>query len=176
MSTDSDVLDGIRNPERWLAFLRIVVGLWFLKGVVTKLGIVMLGGVVPVPGANTRWMETMPRLLTRYAENNEFAFYKHFIEATVLTHPELFASLTALGEAAVGIGLTFGIGTVIAASIGLVLSILYGMATQHMSPGQQGFHILLIASMIAFLFSRAGRTWGFDARLRRRWRWWRPIS
>ncbi|HJU67883.1 MAG TPA: hypothetical protein VJ650_06500 [Gemmatimonadaceae bacterium] len=176
MSTDSDVLDGVRNPHRWLAFLRIVVGLWFLKGVVTKLGIVMLGGVVPVPGANARWTETMPRLLARYAENNEFAFYKQFIEGTVITNPELFASLTALGETAVGIGLTFGVGTVIAALTGLLLSTLYGLLTQHMSPGQQGFHFLLVGSMLAFLFARAGRTWGLDAILRRRWRWWRVIS
>lgn len=176
MSTDTDILTGMRQPDRWLAFLRIVVGLWFLKGVVTKLGIVMLGGVIPVPGANDRWMETMPRLLTRYAENNEFPFYKHFIEGTVLTHPELFASLTAVGEAAVGIGLTFGVGTLLAAIVGLLLSIFYGMATQHMSPGQQGFHILLVASMIAFIFARAGRIWGLDVLLGRRWRWWRAIS
>ena len=58
MSTDSDILTGMRSPDRWLAFLRIVVGLWFLKGVVTKLGIVILGGVIPVPGASARWMET----------------------------------------------------------------------------------------------------------------------
>jgi hypothetical protein len=31
MSTDTDILTGMRQPDRWLAFLRIVVGLWFLK-------------------------------------------------------------------------------------------------------------------------------------------------
>ncbi|MDQ4079444.1 MAG: hypothetical protein M3125_01690, partial [Gemmatimonadota bacterium] len=57
----------MRAPERYLALLRIVVGGWFLKGVVTKLGVVMLGGVVPVPGASDRWRSVMPTLLTRYS-------------------------------------------------------------------------------------------------------------
>lgn len=166
----------MRTPERWLAFLRIVVGFWFLKGIVTKLGIVFLGGIIPVPAASDRWVETMPRLLARYASENPIAPYKHFIEETVLTHPTLFANLTALGETAVGVGLTFGIATLLAALAGLMLSILYGLATQHMTPGQQGFHLVLAASMLAFLFARAGRVWGLDAWLRERWRWWRAIS
>ncbi len=168
--------DEIRNPDRWLAMLRIVVGLWFLKGVVTKLGIVMAWGVIPLPAASPRWVATMPMLLTRYAERNPIPQYKEFIEGTVLTHPELFANLTAFGEAAVGVGLAFGLATVIAGAIGLMLTLLYGMATQHMSPGQQGFHILLLACMIAFIAARAGRRWGLDGALRRRWSWWRPLS
>jgi len=31
-----------------------------------------------------------------------------------------------------------------------------------MSFGQQGFHVMLVTSMIMFLFARAGRTWGLD--------------
>jgi thiosulfate dehydrogenase [quinone] large subunit len=168
--------DGIRHADRWLAVLRVVVGLWFLKGVITKLGIVMIADVVPIPAASPRWISTMPVLLARYAERNEFPFFKDFIETTVLTHPVLFANLTAFGETAVGIGLTFGVATVLAATIGLILSVLYGMSTQHMSPGQQGFHIVLIACMLSFIFARAGRRWGVDAVLRGRWRWWRLFS
>ena len=55
--------------------------------------------------------------------------------------------------------------TGVASVVGLVLVTNYGLATQWMSPGQQGFHIVLVALMIAFFFSRAGRTWGLDARL-----------
>ncbi len=52
-----------------------------------------------------------------------------------------------------------------AALTGLVLVTNYGLATQWMSPGQQGFHVVLVALMIAFFVSRSGRTWGLDARL-----------
>jgi len=45
----------------------------------------------------------------------------------------------------------------------------YGFATQHISAGQQGFHIMLFAMMVAFLFARAGRVWGLDRWIRRRW-------
>ena len=153
------------RPDRWIAFLRIVVGLYFAKAVYTKLGLVMVGGVLPLPGASERWIHTMPTIVTKQASDNPILFYKHFLENTVLTHPEAFAHLTALGEAIAGVGLTLGLMTGVASLVGLVLVTNYGLATQWMSPGQQGFHLVLFALMIAFFCSRAGRTWGLDARL-----------
>jgi uncharacterized membrane protein YphA (DoxX/SURF4 family) len=153
------------HPDRWLAFLRIVVGLYFAKSMITKLGLVMVGGVLPLPGASERWIHTMPTIVTKQASGNPILFYKQFLEQTVLTHSELFAHLTALGETIAGIGLTLGLFTGVASLVGLVLVTNYGLATQWMSPGQQGFHLVLFALMIAFFFSRAGRTWGLDARL-----------
>jgi hypothetical protein len=47
----------------------------------------------------------------------------------------------------------------------LFLVVNYGLATQWMSPGQQGFHLLLTLLMIVFFFSRAGRTLGLDGSL-----------
>ena len=156
---------GMSHPDRWLAFLRIVVGLYFAKAVYTKLGLVMVGGVLPLPGASERWIHTMPTIVSKQASENPIVFYKHFLEGTVLTHPELFAHLTAWGETIAGIGLTLGLMTGVASLVGLVLVTNYGLATQWMSPGQQGFHLVLFALMIAFFFSRAGRTWGLDGRL-----------
>ena len=153
------------HPDRWIAFLRVVVGLYFAKAVYTKLGLVMVGGVLPLPGASARWIHTMPNIVTKQASENPIVFYKHFLENTVLTHPELFAHLTAWGETIAGIGLTLGLMTGVASVVALVLVVNYWLATQWMSPGQQGFHIVLVALMIAFFFSRAGRTWGLDARL-----------
>jgi uncharacterized membrane protein YphA (DoxX/SURF4 family) len=153
------------NADRWIAFLRIVVGLYFVKSLVTKMGIVLLGGVVPVPAVSERWINVMPNIVAKQASQNPIAFYKHFLEGTVLTHPELFATLTAWGETAVGLGLTLGLLTGVSSLIGLVLVTNYGLATQWMSPGQQGFHIVLFALMIAFFATRAGRTWGLDARI-----------
>jgi hypothetical protein len=46
-----------------------------------------------------------------------------------------------------------------------------------MTFGQQGFHLLLVTSMVMFLCVRAGRRWGVDAylfyRLAGRHRWLR---
>src|SRR3989454_8056724 len=38
----------------------------------------------------------------------------------------------------------------------------FALAAQWMSFGQQGFHLLLVTSMVIFLFARAGRAWGID--------------
>jgi len=153
------------RPDRWLALLRIVVGLYFAKAVFTKVGIVMVGGV-PLPGASERWINVMPKIVARQAADNPILFYKHFLENAVLAHPEPFAHLTAWGETITGIGLTLGLLTGLASLTGFLLALNYGLATQWMSPGQQGFHIVLVALMIAFFFARAGRTWGLDG-----WLW-----
>ncbi|HEV8176454.1 MAG TPA: TQO small subunit DoxD [Gemmatimonadales bacterium] len=156
------------HPAEWLAVLRIVVGLYFVKSLVTKMTLVMVGGVLPIPAVSARWIDVMPKIVTRQASENPIAFYKHFLEATVLPNSSLFAQMTAWGETVVGLGLTLGLLTGAASLIGLVLVINYGLATQWMSPGQQGFHLVLFFLMVAFFFARTGRTWGLDAWIARR--------
>ncbi|MGH7509862.1 MAG: TQO small subunit DoxD [Gemmatimonadales bacterium] len=158
----------MQRPAEWLAVLRIVVGLYFVKSLVTKMSFVMLGGVLPVPAVSERWLSVMPKIVARQASENPLAFYKHFLEGTVLHNSNTFAQLTAWGETVVGIGLTLGLLTGLASLVGLVLVTNYGLATQWMSPGQQGFHLVLCFLMLAFFFARAGRTWGVDAWLARR--------
>lgn len=155
----------LMHPDRWIAFLRIVVGLYFVKSLVTKMSIVFVGGFLPLPAVSERWIGVMPNIVAKQAAGNPIAFYKQFLEGTVLTHPELFAQLTAWGETAVGIGLTLGLLTGLSSMIGLLLVTSYGLATQWMSPGQQGFHLVLFALMLTFFMARAGRTWGLDARI-----------
>lgn len=158
----------MNHPAEWLAVLRIVVGLYFVKSLVTKMSFVMLGGIFPVPVVSERWLSVMPKIVTRQASENPLVFYKHFLEGTVLPNSSMFAQLTAWGETVAGIGLTLGLLTGIASLVGLVLVTNYGLATQWMSPGQQGFHLVLFFLMLAFFFARAGRTWGVDGWLARR--------
>jgi uncharacterized membrane protein YphA (DoxX/SURF4 family) len=155
----------ISYPDKWIAFLRIVVGLYFVKSLATKMSFVLVAGFLPVPTVSERWFTVMPNLVAKQASQNPIGFYKQFLEGTVLTHPELFAQLTAWGETAVGLGLTLGLLTGLSSLIGLVLVTNYGLATQWMSPGQQGFHLVLFALMLTFFLSRAGRVWGLDARI-----------
>ena len=76
------------HPDRWLAVLRIVVGLYFVKALVTKMGIVMVGGVHPAAGRDRPLDHAMPKIVTKQASDNPILFYKQFLENTVLTHPE----------------------------------------------------------------------------------------
>jgi len=169
MPTVPEAAPATRFPDRWLAVLRMVVGLWFLKGVVTKLSITLAWGFLPVPTASARWLHTMPILIAKYADGNPIGVVKDFLENTVVPHGQLFAQLTAFGEAAVGLGLTLGFLTAVASAVGLWLVVNYGLASGWLGFSQQGFHVILGACMIAFFFSRAGRTWGLDGRVRARW-------
>ena len=157
------------NPDRWIAFLRIVVGLYFVKSLVTKMSFVMLGGIVPLPAVSERWLTVMPKIVAKQASENPLSFYKHFLENVVLPNSNLFAQLTAWGETVTGLGITLGLLTGLSSLTGLLLVINYGLATQWMSPGQQGFHLVLFFLMLAFFFARAGRTWGIDRWLARHW-------
>ena len=159
---------GVEHPAQWMAVLRIAVGLYFVKSLVTKMSVMLAGGFLPIPVVSDRWVAVMPKIVAKQASENPLLFYKHFLENTVLTHSETFAHLTAWGETAVGLGLTLGLLTGVASLVGLVLVTNYGLATQWMSPGQQGFHYLLFVLMIAFFFSRAGRRWGLDGWIARR--------
>jgi thiosulfate dehydrogenase [quinone] large subunit len=154
-------------PEIGIAILRVVVGVWFLKAVWTKLGLVWMGPL-PYPEVTPRFLGFHPRRVGEFAEGNPVGWYKEFLEGTVLPNATLFATLQAYGEVVVGIGLVLGLFTSLAALVGLFLAINYGLATQWMSPGQQGFHLVLFFLMLAFFFARAGRTWGLDGWLARR--------
>ena len=159
----------MRAPERWIAAQRMVVGVWFAKSILTKLGFVLIGGFLPLPVASARWQMVMPKLIAKYAADNPFPWYKHFLLDTVVPSSHVFATLTALGEIGIGLSLLLGLLTPLGAFFGLIQVMFYGMAVQQQSSGQQGFHVILLILMLTFLFARAGRRWGLDAWLRRRW-------
>jgi uncharacterized membrane protein YphA (DoxX/SURF4 family) len=169
MSAPAGAVPAMRFPERWLAVLRIAVGLWFAKALVTKLGVTLLWGFLPVPTASDRWIHVMPILVGRYAEGNPVGFFKDFLQNHVIPHSVVYAQLTAFGEVAVGLGLVLGCLTALASGIGLFLVLNYGLAVQWQSSAQQGFHYMLLTSLVVILATRAGRTWGLDgwARARR---------
>jgi uncharacterized membrane protein YphA (DoxX/SURF4 family) len=163
-------------PETWIALLRVVVGGWFLKAVWTKLELTFLWGVVPFPVVSERFLGFHPKRVAEFAAGNPVGWYKNFLETTVVPQSHTFARLQAYGEAAVGLGLVLGLATGLAALVGLFLCVNYALATQWMSFGQQGFHLLLVTSMVIFLCARAGRAWGLDGAIlasgggrRRRW-------
>ncbi|TLY56181.1 MAG: hypothetical protein E6K55_01550, partial [Gemmatimonadetes bacterium] len=83
----------LRVPERWLAVLRIAVGVWFAKAIFTKLSITLAWGFLPVPTASERWIHVMPTLVGKYADGNPVGFFREFLQSTVITHAHLFAQL-----------------------------------------------------------------------------------
>src|SRR5438445_13473310 len=166
MDAQPQAVPTTRSPERWLAVLRIAVGLWFLKALVTKLSVTLLWGFLPLPTASERWLHVMLILVEKYGESNPFGFFRDLLQNTVIPHSQVFAQLTAFGEVAVGLGLTAGLLTTLAAGSGLFLVVNYGLAVQWQGSAQQGFHYMLIVTLIVLLAVRAGRTWGVDGWVR----------
>ncbi|MBI3989905.1 MAG: DoxX family membrane protein [candidate division NC10 bacterium] len=161
-------MEPMRSPDRWIACLRIVVGVWFLKGVLTKLRWSSIAGFLPLPTVSERWINFLPKKLAEFASENPIGWYKTFLVDLAIPNADVFAFLTAFGETGVGLGLTLGLLTPLSALVGLLIMAHYFLASFWMGFCQQGFHILLIASMVAFFGSRAGRTWGLDGWLARR--------
>src|SRR5262249_24463924 len=151
------------RPQLWIAVLRVVVGVWFLKAVWTKLTLAFAFGLVPYPVVTPRFIAFQPKRIAEFAAGSPVGWYKDFLEGTVLPNAKLWATLQSLGEVATGIGLVLGFFTGLAALVGLFLTLNYGLATQWMSFGQQGFHVLLTTAMVMFLAARSGRAWGIDA-------------
>lgn len=168
------------HPSRWLAVLRILIGLWFVKALWSKMDLVLLGGFFPFLGVEPRWIETMPALVTRQAAENPILWYKAFLEQTVLPHSALFAQLTAWGELLTGLSLTLGCFAGLGALGGLWLSVNYGLASAHLSPASLGFHYVLVVTLGTLFLARSGKAWGLDGWIA--WRWpeslatWRPFA
>jgi uncharacterized membrane protein YphA (DoxX/SURF4 family) len=150
------------RPDLWIALLRVVVGVWFVKAVWTKFSLAYLWDAIPYPTVSPRFLAFQPKRVAEFAAGNPVEWYKDFLESTVLPSSRAFATLQTWGEAAVGLGLILGLLTGLTALVGLFLSLNYGLASQWMSFGQQGFHLMLVTSMVMFLLARAGRTLGLD--------------
>ncbi|HKC98534.1 MAG TPA: TQO small subunit DoxD [Methylomirabilota bacterium] len=156
------------RADHWIVLLRVVVGAWFVKAVWTKFSLAFLWETIPYPTVSPRFLAFHPKRVAEFAAGNPVEWYKDFLEGTVLPNSRVFATLQTFGEAAVGLGLILGLLTGLTALVGLFLCLNYGLASQWMSFGQQGFHVLLVTSMLIFLFARAGRTWGIDGAILKR--------
>jgi thiosulfate dehydrogenase [quinone] large subunit len=157
------------HPSRWLAVLRILVGLWFVKALWSKMDLVLLGGFIPFLGVEPRWIAMMPQLIGRQMAENPIGWYRAFVEQNVLANPVLFAQFVAWGEVLVGLSLTLGLFAGLGALGGLWLSLNYGLATWHISPASQGFHYMLVIVMVVLFLARSGRAGGLDGWIA--WRW-----
>jgi len=156
----------MRHADQWLAVLRIATGAWFIKAILTKWA--LLGGILPVPMASQRWVETLPRILEGYIVINPLGWCRDILQYTVIPNAELFAHLTAIGEGLVGIGLTLGLLTRSSAAGGFFLLLCYEFGAMGLPFSRHGLRLLMIIAVLAFFFARAGAVWGCDAWLSRR--------
>ncbi|HEV8177186.1 MAG TPA: TQO small subunit DoxD [Gemmatimonadales bacterium] len=154
MSLPGEVLQGILARGA-LVLLRVYLGTVFLVAALPKL----------------RWDFTPG--LTGFVQNVGLqaghAFYRPFLERLVLPNASLFASLIGWTELLVGLTLVLGLMTRLSAAVALFLALNYMFAkgTWVWTPSSNDAAFVVIA--LALLIGAAGRTFGLDAFLARRW-------
>jgi uncharacterized membrane protein YphA (DoxX/SURF4 family) len=95
------------------------------------------------------------------------AFYRP-VMSLALQHVDLFARLVFVGEALVGLSLFLGVATRLGAVIGIFLSLNY-LLSKGNTPWSVNNDFAFIIGMLVVALTRAGRTFGLDVWLSRRW-------
>jgi len=95
--------------------------------------------------------------------------YLHFLQQVVIPHATLFSYLVMTGEAVAALLLLTGTMTRVGAAVAMFLFLNYMLAKGRMfwSPDSEDAAVFFIA-LVVFL-GRAGRVWGVDAYLAKRW-------
>jgi uncharacterized membrane protein YphA (DoxX/SURF4 family) len=137
-----------------LAIVRIGFGLYFISQAWDK--------------TRTNWLvdaAPLAQFLQRSAPNSE-AFYRPFLEGTVIPNALLFAQLVTLGEWVVGISLVLGLLTRLGGLTGMWLNLNYMLMKGLLSNSGSSDRLFFLAELV-FVLAAAGLVWGLDGALRR---------
>jgi len=95
--------------------------------------------------------------------------YLHFVQDVVIPHATLFSYLVITGEAVAALSLLTGTMTRVGAAVAMFLFLNYMLAEGRMlwSPDSEDAAVFFIALVV--FFGRAGRVWGVDGYLAKRW-------
>jgi thiosulfate dehydrogenase [quinone] large subunit len=150
--------DSLRwTSRRLLSFLRIYLGVILFITVLGKLT------------RDTPFSVEMLGFLGGVARRGAFRWYIDFIQQVVVPHAALFSYLVMTGELAASLSLLTGTATRVGALIAMLLFLNFMLSKGRIfwSPDSQDAAVFFIA-LVVFL-SRAGRVWGVDAFLAKRW-------
>ena len=111
----------------------------------------------------------MTRFLRGVTTRRASAPYLHFVEQVVIPHASLFSYLIMTGEAFAAASLLTGTLTRLGAVVAGCLFVNYMLAEGRMlwSPDSEDAALIFICLML--FLGRAGRTWGIDSYLAKRW-------
>ena len=149
----------IITGRQGLALVRAGVGALFIASASNK--------------AATGWLaggEAMAKAIQPNLDKSE-AFYRPFLQETVLPNAGTFAQLITVGEWVAGVSLLLGLLTRAGAVVGMWLLLNYmlmkGTLLRGYENGQTYSDRLYFLASLAFLLVGAGIAWGLDGALRR---------
>lgn len=113
--------------------------------------------------------DEMIRFLRGVTTRRASAPYLHFVQQIVIPHASLFSYLIMTGEAFAAISLLTGTLTRVGAAVAGFLFLNYMLAEGRMfwSPDSEDAALIFITLLL--LLGRAGRVWGIDSYLAKRW-------
>jgi uncharacterized membrane protein YphA (DoxX/SURF4 family) len=147
-----------------------------LQGILARAALALLRlylGVVLLVGA-LRWVqggygENLAGDLSSPAIAQTYPFYRPILVDLVLPNAQVFAAVMTWGELILGILLIIGLMTRLSAVAALVLSVHYMLASGAWPWTPGSVPAAFAAISIALLIGAAGRTFGVDSILARRW-------
>ena len=145
-------------PRSLLVILRVHLGIILL---ITDAG-KMLRGHAP-------FSSEMLSFLQGFVMRNASAPYQHFLQQMVIPHATLFSYLVMVGELAAGLSLLLGLGTRVGAAIAMFLFLNFMLAKGRLFWSPDSEDAAVFFSALVCLLGAAGRVWGMDAYLARRW-------
>jgi thiosulfate dehydrogenase [quinone] large subunit len=154
MRLPGSILQGILARAA-LAFLRIYLGVVFLLAVWPKL--------------QSDFTPGLTGFVEKVGLEKGHPFYQEFLRRVVLPNPTLFSALVTWGELLVGITLVLGLATRLSAAMALVLTVNYMFAKGAWFWIPSSNDAAFAALSVALLIGAAGRTFGLDAILAKRW-------
>ncbi|VVM04355.1 thiosulfate dehydrogenase [quinone] large subunit [Methylacidimicrobium cyclopophantes] len=152
------------TAHRWLAVLRIFLGLLFLESGTHKLSWGDLQAGLPIPTVSQGWREALPKRLLEFAEKNPIGWYRAFLYHAAIPNSRLFAALVAWGELLLGLSLVLGLFARTGAFAGFFLAGNYFLANSWMGPCQRNLDLLLLVVLLALGCVQAGQCWGLDGK------------
>jgi thiosulfate dehydrogenase [quinone] large subunit len=142
----------ILSADHWLAVLRIGIGLWWLESWRHKDKRAWLER-----GAGIDWAASV-------ADKHPWPLVRSWVRRFVVPRKRAASYLVVFGELAVGIGLTLGFLTPVAAAFGLVLNAAY-FVLMIKDWAEQGQNSMMALIQVVVIGAAAWQAWSIDAAL-----------
>lgn len=136
----------------WMALLRAAAG-----------GVWLFEAYPQVTGSGAYLNQGFASAVRSMAGGAPWPLYRQFLEGVVLAHTPVFAYLTLVANAVVGLSLLLGLLTPYGAAVGLFLNANYALASGWMDRGNYALNGLLFVCEVVIIAVAAGQTAGVDA-------------
>jgi len=174
--SDKSVLLASGNNESRESAFRFVPR-WILVILRVHLGVILLLTVAGKIFRDSPFSVEMLGFLQNFAVKNAGAPYVYFLQEIVIPHAVLFSYLVIIGEVVAGLSLLFGIGTRLGAAIAMFLFLNYMLAKGRLFWAPDSEDAAVFFSALVCLLGAAGRVWGIDSYIARRWpKYLAPLS